>query len=517
MNTPNCFRLTAPLLRSAALVLAFLCTATSITAQAAAGDSSQARTAGTITTEARTLQISADESIEATEGRLLVPENRNREDSRLIEIAFVRLPAKSGVQGPPTVYLSGGPGQSVLGSLSRLGAVNRWLDFLEVGDVLLVDQRGSGRSSPNLGFPWAGETPVNLFRHIEDTHVYFQEIARQASEHFRARGVDLDGYTSEQSADDLNDLRIALGYDKLNLFGFSYGTHLGLATIRRHGDHLENVVLLGVEGPNHTYKLPSTMDVQFNKLALMASEDPAIAAKVPDLNALLDRVLEKLRAEPAVVRLRNPKSDTSLEIPVGADGLLFLLRRDIGDASDLPVFPRLLYSIDQGDYRLLEWFVRKRFRFGTSAMAAIMDAASGATAQRLSRIREEASQSRFGNVMNHPYPEIAEAWAAPDLGDAYRAPIASPVRTLFLSGTLDWNTPPFQAEEVRWGFPNSSHIIVENAGHEQVIWHAKVQQAIVDFLRGESVDDVTASFPTMRFVPLEGYNASNTHPSVPRG
>ncbi len=503
-------------LKTGVAVLATLSALPCLASTLESQDGQEERRAGTLTIEKRTLQISETESIEAEEGRLLVPENRNKKDSRLIELAFVRIPSTGASPGPPTVYLSGGPGQSVLGSLSRTGAVRRWLELLEVGDMVLIDQRGTGLSTPNLSFPWKGETPVNQFRNLADSAPYFQEIADQATEHFRAQGVDLDGYTSEQSADDLNDLRIALGVKKLNLFGFSYGTHLGLSAIRRHGEHLENVVLLGVEGPNHTYKLPSTMDVQFNKLALMAKEDPAIASKVPDLNALLDRVLDKLRSNPMLVSVRDPKGGGPLQIPIGADGLLFLLRRDIGDASDLPVFPRLLYSIDQGDSRMLEWFARKRFRFGANAMSTIMDAASGASSERLRRIREEASQSRFGNVMNHPYPQIAELWSAPDLGDDYRAPIASPVRTLFLSGTLDWNTPPFQAEEVRWGFPNSSHIIVRNAGHEQVLGHRNVQRAILDFLSGKNVDDATASFPAMRFVPLDGYHPGNTHASVPR-
>lgn len=466
--------------------------------------------------EPRALERGDGTKIDVDYGRLAVPENRLREDARSIEIGFVRIPAHEGVTGAPLVYLTGGPGQSIVSSLRRRGAVDRWLAFRDIGDVILLDQRGTGVSTPNLGYRWQGETPLDLFRSEEAAMRSLEEVSRAARDHFRAEGVDLDGYTSEQSADDLDDLRRALGADKLSLFGFSYGTHLALSAVRRHGEHLDNVVLVGVEGPDHTYKLPSTADVQFAKLAIMVREDPELSTKIPDLDALLDRVLAKLNTDPMEVMVRDPQSGEDIEIAIGADGLLSILRRDIGDASDLPVFPRLLYSIDQGDPRLLEWFARKRFRLGAHAMSAIMDAASGASAARLDRIRREAQTSRFGKVVNFPFPEIGSLWDAPDLGPAYRAPIASNVRTLFLSGTLDWNTPPFQAEEVRWGFPNSSHIIVENAGHEQVIAHPNVQRAILAFLRGENVDDVTASFPPLRFVPLEGYDPDNTHPSVPR-
>ena len=469
---------------------------------------------GTLEIERRTYEVSSGQSIEAEFGLLSVPENRSRADSRTIQIAFVRLPAEPGADGPPLVYLEGGPGQSIIATLNRPGALRRWTPLLAHGDVVLLDQRGVGYSRPSLGFLWQGDTPVNMFRTAADARPPLAEQARIAAEHFRGRGVDLSGYTTVESADDVNDLRVALGAETINLFGFSYGTHLGLAVIRRHGGHVENAILAGVEGPNHTYKLPSTMDTQFAKLAQLTKADPQISERIPDLEALLDRVLERLERKPMMVSVRDPRGGVEIEIPIGAEGLMSIMRRDIGDASDLPVFPRLLYSIDQGDPSVLLWFARKRFRLGTHAMSAVMDAASGATASRLARIRGEAARSRFGDVVNFPYPEIGDVWGAPDLGDDYRSPLVSDTRTLFLSGTLDFNTPPFQAEEVRWGFSRSAHIIVENAGHEQILQHRAVQSAIGRFLAGEAVSDVTASFPPLEFVPLEGRGPSLGHPSV---
>ena len=81
-----------------------------------------------------------------------------------------------------------------------------------------------------------------------------------------------------ESADHQVPIRVNLVPNARNLyeFGFSYGTHLGLAIIRRHAEHVGSAILMGVEGPNHTYKLPSTMDTQFAKLALLAKSDPAI-------------------------------------------------------------------------------------------------------------------------------------------------------------------------------------------------------------------------------------------------
>ena len=159
-------------------------------------------------------------------------------------------------------------------------------------------------------------------------------------------------------------------------------------------------------------------------------------------------------------------------------------------------------------------------------MTWICDGASGATPERWARIHAEAARSRFGNVVNFPYPHVGDVLDIPDLGDEFRRPLVSDVRTLFLTGTLDWNTPPYQAEEVRWGFTNATHIIVENAGHEQILPLPEIQAAGARFLRGEDVRDVHVELPPLRFVPIrtDGATATGsagtpapTHPSVPSG
>jgi pimeloyl-ACP methyl ester carboxylesterase len=474
----------------------------------------QPQTAGRVRSEQKAVEIPGVGRTTITLGYLTVPENRTDPGSRIIEVAFLRVPAKAGVSGPPLVYLEGGPGGAPI--TEEPAALASFAPLLEVGDLVLLDQRGTGRSRPNLSARWGGEAPLDLFATGDAALRFLQRATRTAADTFRNSGVDIRGYTTVESADDVNDLRKALGAEKLNLFGFSYGTHLALATVRRHGAHIENVVLIGTEGPAHTYKLPSTMDTQWKRLSLMAAADSGIARYVPDLNVLLQRVLAKLEREPMVVTVRDARNNSEVRLPIGADGLRYILARDIGDANDLPVFPRLLYTIDKGDPAMLAWFVQKRYTLGAQVMSVVMDAASGVSPTRRAQIDAEASTSPFGTISNFPFPEIADGLDVPDLGEEFRSPLVSNVRALFLSGTLDWNTPPFQAEEVRWGFPHSSHIVVKNAGHEQILPHPDVQRAILRFLRGESVDDVTAAWPPLRFVPIEGSDPARTHPSVPR-
>ena len=105
----------------------------------------------------------------------------------------------------------------------------------------------------------------------------------------------------------------------------------------------------------------------------------------------------------------------------------------------------------------------------------------------------------------------------PELGDDFRTPLVSPVRALIVSGGLDFNTPPSQGDELLWGMPNATHIVVANAGHEQTLFQNDTAVPVIkDFLLGHDVSDRRITYPELRFVPLEGTDPTATQPSVGR-
>ena len=465
-------------------------------------------------------------------GSFKVKENRAKTDSRWVSIEFIRLkspsqpleissPPGSGSnslsksQTSPLIYLEGGPGAACTWQASNAYFLEGWLPYLEDRDVILLDQRCSSKDANQSVFVWKEGMPEDALVDLQVMRDLYKQVIPEALKAYQERGIDLAGYTTKDNATDIDELREALGLEKLNLLGFSYGTHLGQAYLRYFGEHVENAVLVGVEGSNHNYKLPSSMDTQLRKLALMAKSDPNISQEVPDLLELYQRVLESLERKPVVVEITNRLTQKPMKIKIGAVGLQGILRFDIGDASDLPVFPRLLYSIEQGDYSLLTWFARKRFgAFGIHGIATTMDLASGVSPARREQIAYEEQNSLFPHIVNFTLDAAEADWPIPDLGEEYRKPLISDTRTLFMSGTLDLNTPPFQAEEVRWGFSNSSHIIVDNAGHEQVLTHPKAVGTVRDFLNGENVDDVALFYPKLRFIPVKGDGKGLHHPSM---
>ena len=445
------------------------------------------------------------QNVAAELGRLVVKENRSNPKTNLIELAFVRLKSTAEQPAYPVVYLDGGPGSSAINVARAPEYMRAFMKLREAGDVILLDQRGVGRSKPSLSRLSAESLPLDVFADNDVALRAFRERIVVAATYFRSQGIDIQAYNTMESAHDIDDVRKALGVEKLNLVGFSYGSHLGLACIRYHDANLNHVVLIGTEGPDHTNKLPFTSDASLKRLAKLAAAAPELEGKVPDLIGILKEVFARFEKEPATVQITDQHTRKPVAVKVGKSGLQFLIMRDLGDTNDLPIFPAWFYTMHQGDYSILSRFVERRynqFGAGINLMTVVMDASSGTSKARTARIETEAKTALLGGMVNFPFPGVDEAVGNPDLGDKYRSPIHTSVPTLFISGSLDNNTPPFQADEVRRTFRKSTHLIVENAGHESMLVDAKVQQMIVDYLRGGDVSKTRLALPRVKFNPI---------------
>lgn len=413
--------------------------------------------------------------------KLTVLEDRAKPGGRKIELAFARLKSTGANPGSPIVYLDGGPGGSGIG-MYRVDEYKVMFDEMRAaGDVILLSQRGTGFSTPRLSCRDASPIPYDLFASAARMAEVLAPRSIRCATELREKGIDLSAYNTEASADDLEDLRKALGVPKISLFGFSYGTHLALAAIRRHPASIDRVILAGTEGPDHSQKYPHTFDLQLARLAQLEGK--------PDLIEVAASVMARLEKSAIEVDAKMQGKEP-VKLTIGKEGFQYLLRRDIGDTNDTKNVLRLIRDTARGDYAILAAFAARRFaefNGGIGLMGTAMDCASGTSAERMTRITRELSGSLLGEMTNFPFPQVCQVLKLQALPESFRKPLVSPLPTLFISGSLDSNTPPYQAEEVRWGFPNSVHVIVENAGHESTLTLPESRKLMVDFLRGMDV------------------------------
>lgn len=437
-------------------------------------------------------------------GTLLVPEKRSDPQSNLIELAFVRFKSTAKNPGPPIVYLGGGPGASGIDA-ARGTRFPLFMALREIGDVIAFDQRGTGASKPNLLCWDRNVIPLDVPPSREVMLKSLREASRLCASYWTAKQrVDLTGYNTNENADDLEDLRKALAAKQLSLWAISYGTHLALTTIRRHPRSIHRAILAGTEGPDHTYKLPSNIQKHLEDLSAVIKSDPEIGKDVPDFLALMKSVFDRLDAEPAVVEITDPRTRRKVSVIVNKFVMQYITADYIG-TTDTDKFPRFYYQASKGDFTIPASMWLNYSREGINpAMAFMMDCSSGQTAARRARILQEEKNTLLGNLSDHLFPDICDEWKAPDLGDEFRSPVRSEVPMLFISGTLDARTPVSNAEEYRTGFPNSTHIIIENAVHSDPLFLSspKIKEGMLEFLKGKPVTATRIAGPPIKFAPL---------------
>jgi pimeloyl-ACP methyl ester carboxylesterase len=435
-------------------------------------------------------------------GTLLVPENRARADSREIPLRFVRLRSTAGRPGYPVVYLAGGPGGSAVrnGQGVRFAFFNR---LRQVGDVILLEQRGAGLSNtlPRCDLPAPDYSrPMDRSWFIAS---YRSELSRCIAM-WRAAGVDVAGYNTAESARDLEDLRRALGAEKLNLVGLSYGTHLGMAALRS-GLAVHRAAFAGLEGLDQTVKLPAHFDAFFERVAASARADPQAAAAYPDLVALMRRVHARLEREPAEATVEGADGQP-VRLRVGAFGVQlitgYFFSSDPERLRDLPAF---YAAMDGGDFSMTAMMLHRAFQsdFGRlDGMPQLMDIASGASPGRLEQVAAQARTAVLGDAGNFPMPHVRDVAPELVLGEDFRRGLATRVPTLLVMATMDGRTPIESQDELLPQFRRATRLTVENGGHNIFEQSEAVQEEIVRFLREGRTATNRVVLPPVRFRTL---------------
>jgi pimeloyl-ACP methyl ester carboxylesterase len=219
----------------------------------------------------------------------------------------------------------------------------------------------------------------------------------------------------------------------------------------------------------------------------------------------MKRVLDALDKEPLKIEIRNSKTGQPQTLLVGKHALQFITALGLGRTREIANLPALYYSISQGDTSLLARAVQQlQFRINAPvpwAMTFAMDCASGASPQRRARIKREEKLSLLGDAANFT-DSICSLWGQANLGKSFHAPVKSSLPVLFISGTLDSNTPVAQAREIAKGFPNSRQVIIEGAGHEDLLSSTQIGDTIANFLGGLPQKPEAISLPPIKFTPL---------------
>ena len=420
------------------------------------------------------------ESSRETEcGYILVPEDRSKEDSPMIELHFAIVPSPNDKKATdPVLVLHGGPGGNALDMMDG------WVSLLRISrpsrDIIVLDQRGTGYSKPSLNCPEL-ETP--FYQHYaenlttEEENQYYIEHLQACHDRLVQEGVDLNTYNSAASAADVDDLRKALGYKQWNLYGVSYGTRLALTVMRDYPKGVRSVVLDSVYPPQIDFSagLLGNYERALDLIFETCAADPQCSQVYPDLEQVFFEVVDRLDEAPVTLEIARQKDQEKYVYVVNGDRLLMTFFDLLYSSNTIGKLPRLIYQIAEGDWNsfssLIQWgvfgwddisdgmyFAVQCYEEAPFSSPEIVEAAQVGVNPRL-------SQAMDSDDFLFERCKVLELSPAPVIENE---PVVSDIPTLILAGEHDPVTPPanglstaeYLSQSQYLEFPRATHTVL---------------------------------------------------------
>lgn len=437
--------------------------------------------------------ISLSDEFEGEQGFIVVPENRKRETSRDIVVHFFHFKSKSNSRLPPVFVLPGGPGepyteerlQSSLPASERFGLMTEISEYLKLRDVVMVNQRGNQRAPGLLSRefimraePGKMDEPLDLSLASER----LTEGARKSLQKWQDAGMDLSGYDIINLVDDVNDLRIALGYEKICLRGSSFGSQSSLAFMKRYPACVDRAILHGVEPLDYGYDDPQGIWSIYQRLDQMASEQSGLGVRKGDLLKAIKTIVQRLEAEPVTVESKHPRRDLRQKVTLGADDFRrYLTDTRAGNTrrESLEYWPSYIKEMLEGDFRYIAAQIiddRPEYYQGI-LMSHLMDNSLGITEKRESQLDQREATRWLGDI-NWRYKATRKVTPTEKVPDSFVAFEETDIPVLLIQGDMDWSTPIENAIDLKNFMPNGHLIRIAGGTHGTV---RDAQRHVKDF------------------------------------
>lgn len=406
-------------------------------------------------------------TVEAQCGHFEVAENPAQPQGRRIKLNIARLPAtgKGNAQPDPVFFLAGGPGQAAVQTAPIINAALR--EVRKQRDVILVDQRGTGGSNP-LDCKDAKGQPLELDASRMPTDASLADFARQCLASLDGR-ADPRFYTTTHAIADLDAVRAAMGLDKINVVGGSYGTRVAQQYATRYPQHTRTVVIDGV-APNRLVvggEFARTLQRALQLQQAQCAEQPQCKQRFGgDLVARIKALKDKLNAAPVDVAYRDPTTNAPKRDTLSGDMVSGMAQGMSYMPQLAAMLPLVVAEAEQGRYE---------------SLMAVAQVWSGQVVGQMNRgmqwsvvCAEDAPRYQadpvdadtvLGGDMGRMFFAACAVWPKGDVPADFHAPFKTSLPTLLLSGELDPVTPPSYADEVAKGLGNARHIVLRGQAH----------------------------------------------------
>jgi pimeloyl-ACP methyl ester carboxylesterase len=413
-------------------------------------------------------------------GRVSVLENRGRPDGRAISLRVVVLPARDRPSLPdPVFYLAGGPGQAatvMLGDPSTSGGRLR-----EHRDLVFLDQRGTGGSN-GLDCQFYGP-PADVQSYFDK----FLPIDRvRACRAALSERADLAQYTTAASVEDLDEVRAALGYERINLVGGSYGTRLAMEYVRKHEASVRAVVLQSPVPPSEPIPERFGQMAQQSLDAVLdeCAATDACARAYPKIGEEAREVLARLRGGPVTATVVHQATGVATEVRVTHENIAESIRYMTYVAGQASAVPSVLHQAYKGNFSPIAQDLLRRRADGTfDGLYLSITCAEDVPFVRASAAEDDDRTYLTGYRVREQRAACAE-WPRGEAPSWRGQPVTSDRPVLIVTGTLDPVTPVEFADLIARTLPNSVQLRIPHAGHSPagLTGLGCLSDAIADFI-----------------------------------
>jgi pimeloyl-ACP methyl ester carboxylesterase len=412
---------------------------------------------------------------------LTVPEDRSNPSGRQIELHIAVIPAIKRDHAPDALFLlAGGPGQSAIETFPAMFAL--MFNIHEDRDVVLVDQRGTGKSNP-LQCLDPDDEALTEEQMLEKLKVCPETL-----------DADLRFYTTEIAMTDLDAVRVALGYETINLYGASYGTRAALTYLRMFPEHVRTVTLDAVVDPGFVMFMDAAEDGQssLDQFFVRCEADEACQAEFPKLRNEFDSLIARLEETPAEITIPHPVTHKPLDLTVTRQMITNMVFNTLyvpDIVATLPLSIHVAYA-DENYVPLIS----QAFLVSAGLYDGMFYAVTCTEDAPLISPSEAARRSEQSVFIDRTvdFAAVCAEWQKGQVSPEFREPVTSDVPVLILSGAADPITPPRHAEKVAESLTNELHLVFAGMGHGNLSNRCS-SDLFTDFIETASIEGLDAS------------------------
>lgn len=409
------------------------------------------------------IQLDAVE-LDAQCSSFLRPEDPQKPNGKQIELFVTKIAAHSSkAEADAFTLIQGGPGGSSIDMLISYYPILQ--EVLQKRDLIVVDQRGTGRSNI-LACEQPSEEQLQT---VSFDPVETAENTKKCIE--KNHSADLKLYTTSIAVQDLDAVREAAGYEKLTVYGTSYGTRVAQHYMRRFPKQTRAVILDGVvhvglnlAGGEIARRSQGALDSIFKR----CQADEQCAEQFGDLDQKFNALKTRLEEQVVEISLPHPVTAKTTTQKISVQHLYAAVRLMPYSTEGIALLPLLISQAYDGDYTLLAaqaMNVEESFSDGYAIgmQNSVMCAEDFPFTQESDK--QNLDSTYFGNTMVEALAVTCKHWPRGVMDDDFRSPFKSNIPVLILSGETDPITPPENGEKALAMFDNSKHIVVPAHGH----------------------------------------------------